>query len=219
MNDVQIFTGTSILVSGYGNLKCGLSCYHWKVMVYLAWFSTLTHLSCLTFLRARLYMKKGERTWRVIGMALVLIMLLVAMIPTGRYSWTGYAVPAPQPKDYAICYFDFSPWDSNPGDDISVYITMVLSVLVLALGFVTRVVKLYKVLSVTVVKSTRMKISGRLRRGLLWVYKGLGLDSNPRRRSLRRTLIYRPLLSAFLVLRVLVDMWASMVVEVRNTQF
>lgn len=51
MSDLQILTGISILISGYAQLECGLSCYHWQVLVYLAWFSSLTHLSCLTLLR------------------------------------------------------------------------------------------------------------------------------------------------------------------------
>ncbi|KAM7215095.1 hypothetical protein V8F06_009549, partial [Rhypophila decipiens] len=71
MSDIQIFTGLSILISAFANLQCGISCYHWQVMVYLSWFSALTHLSCLTVLRNQLYNSKGERTWRILGMGAV----------------------------------------------------------------------------------------------------------------------------------------------------
>ncbi|TQV90780.1 Glycosyl transferase, family 25 [Cordyceps javanica] len=91
MSDLQILTGYSILISGYLQLYCGLSAYHWQMLVYLAWFSSLTHLSCLTFLRSYLYHRRVERTWRLIAMGLLVAMLVFALIPTGNYSWKSDA--------------------------------------------------------------------------------------------------------------------------------
>ena len=111
MSDLQILTGISILVSGYMQLRCGIASYHWQVLVHLAWFSCLTHLSCLTFLRSYLYHRPGERTWRLSAMAILIILLLVAMVPTRNYIWTTWESdaislqPAPRPSDYAICFF------------------------------------------------------------------------------------------------------------------
>ncbi|KAK9847366.1 hypothetical protein MYU51_019519 [Penicillium brevicompactum] len=65
MSDVQIITGISIIVSGAAQLKCGISTHQWQVLVYLAWFSSLTHLSCLTLLRNYLHQRPAERIWRL----------------------------------------------------------------------------------------------------------------------------------------------------------
>ncbi|KAK9847314.1 hypothetical protein MYU51_019581 [Penicillium brevicompactum] len=66
MSDVQIITGISIIVSGAAQLKCGISTHQWQVLVYLAWFSSLTHLSCLTLLRNCLHQRPAERIWRLV---------------------------------------------------------------------------------------------------------------------------------------------------------
>src|SRR5450756_2077760 len=47
-SDQQLVTGIGILVSGYTQLHCSLSIYHWQIIVYLAWFSSLTHMTTLT---------------------------------------------------------------------------------------------------------------------------------------------------------------------------
>lgn len=92
------------------------------------------------------------------------------------------------------------------------FASMILSALLLGLGFVNRVVKLHRGLSVDLMAWVRNAVSVRLRRVLLFVYTRLNIQSSPG--SLRQTLIYRPLLAAFLVLRVGVDAWGSMFVEV-----
>jgi len=51
-SDPQLVTGIGILVSGYTQITCSLSTYYWQVIVYLAWFSSLTYLTTLTALRA-----------------------------------------------------------------------------------------------------------------------------------------------------------------------
>src|ERR1700753_3176257 len=104
MSDIQILTGLSILISGYLQLPRGLSCYHWQVIVYLAWFSSLTHLSCLTFLRSHLYNRPRQRAKRLGAMIIILIMIMLALIPTGSYGWEHSGNWDPAPSDYAICY-------------------------------------------------------------------------------------------------------------------
>jgi hypothetical protein len=78
MSDLQIVTGISILVSGYSLLICGLPAYHWQAVAYLAWFSSLTHLSCLTILRNHLYKYPGQPLWRWIAMAVIVVVLVAA---------------------------------------------------------------------------------------------------------------------------------------------
>lgn len=176
----------------------------------MAWFSSLTHLSCLTFLRNYLYNRKPQRQWRVALMLLLIIMLITAMAPTARYdtSWNVYSGGNdPQPSDYAICWFSTLP-AAYPLDAL-------LSVVVLALpagvGFLPRAIKLHKPLS-DVMAKMRASISQPLRR-LLWVlcrWKGC-----PRRlqRFTGNTLYY--LVLAFLLsLRLTADHFSSMFFEV-----
>lgn len=152
MSDLQILTGVSILISGYAQLRCGLPCYHWQVLVYLAWFSRLTHLSCLTALGNYLYNRPGERLWRLLFMRALVVMLLVAMAPTGNYNWDSTigdstAQPAPQPSDNAICYLR----KAKNADKLT-FASMIISMLLLSLGFVSRVVGVFRSLSLNVGK-------------------------------------------------------------------
>lgn len=144
MSDLQLLTGLSILISGYSQLRCGLSVYHWQALVYLTWFCSLTHLSCLTFLKNHLYNHHGERIWRLIGIGTLLTMLITALLPTGNYG-TCYLL-----AKYAICTFgDLSP-AAYTGSDLDKtlavtfnYASIIISVLLIKHSFILRVVKLY----------------------------------------------------------------------------
>jgi hypothetical protein len=139
-------------------------------------------------------------------------MLLVAMIPTGYYNWpvadgTDGDTQGPTPSDYAICYLH----PPEAPDDLT-FASMILSILLLGLGFLVRAVKLHKRLSVNIVGSVRHAVSVCFRRQLSAIYNKLNPESSPKR--LARKLIYRPLLATFLILRVGTDAWTSMTVEV-----
>lgn len=234
MSDLQILTGLSILISGYSQLRCGLSVYHWQILVYLAWFCSLTHLSCLTFLRNHLYNHPGERLWRLIGMGALVGMLIGALLPTGNYGTSM------NPADYAICSFkhlrriDRDTTGPNEFYDTSQlnYASMIISILLIGLGFASRIVRLHRALSVTVVTATRKYLSERARRLLRKMYERCENTSNepPRRgRSFRigpfrgsqgrrlfyRVYLYRPTLAVFLAIRAALDLWSSLVLEVR----
>ncbi|KAK1951946.1 hypothetical protein LY78DRAFT_488399 [Colletotrichum sublineola] len=59
------------------------------MVVYLAWFSSVTHLSALTFLRAYLAQHPVGRLWRLTLMFILLILLLASFIPTGHFEFLG----------------------------------------------------------------------------------------------------------------------------------
>jgi hypothetical protein len=212
MSDLQILTGTSILISGYVQLRCGLSAFHWQIIVFLAWFSSITHLSCLTFLRNYLYNRPAERAWRLVAMGLMLAMLLVAMIPTGAYNWTdlyysGDGYPTPEPSDYAICYLR-----PAGNDDQLTFSTMVISVILLALGFIHRVIRMHESLSVSIVGRARDFCSEKARQLLRRSYDQMRLETSGL--TFKRLLLYRPLLALFFTARALLDLWNSMLMEV-----
>ncbi|KAJ3533844.1 hypothetical protein NM208_g7802 [Fusarium decemcellulare] len=85
--DIQLVTGTAILISGFFTIRCGLSTYHWQLIVYLAWFSSITHLSTLTFLRHYFQSHRTEKLCRAVGMFLMLALLCFAIVPTAHFFW------------------------------------------------------------------------------------------------------------------------------------
>lgn len=216
MSDLQILTGLSIMISGFAQLHCGISCYHWQLLTYLAWFSSLTHMACLTFLRQYLYMHQSQRAWRLLAMGILVIMLFVALIPSGAYNWStrGSSNDAdPGPADYAICYLT----QFGHSEPMTLG-SMILSVLVVSLGYLSRVTRLHKILAIDGLAKARHKGSLHARALLKRVYTWSDAGTSTKR--LAKLILYRPLLGVFLVFRVIIDAWSSMFVEVsRNTRF
>ena len=209
MSDLQIVTGLSILISGYVTLGAGLSIYHWQVIVYLAYFSTLTHMGCLTFLRSYLYHHPGQRIWRVWSMVVTAIMLVVAIVPTGSFVWTDKH-KTPTVGSQAKCYFRNRFYDSQNMD----FWSMLTSVFLISVSFATRVCRAYEFISEGIVKTIRTKLSGTLRSGLRKIYVWCDVANHPR--GLKRTIIYHPLLAAFISIRTIADLYSSAFIEVRN---
>lgn len=83
LGDTQIITSVAILLSGYVQLPCGLSTYHWEIIVDLAWFSALTHLTALTSLRHYFRRRPAMALWRVVFMGITLVLLGSALYPAG----------------------------------------------------------------------------------------------------------------------------------------
>ena len=109
MGDTQIVTSVAILLSGYVQLPCGLSTYHWEMIVDLAWFSALTHLAALTSLRYYLRKRPAMAVGRVLFMSITLVLLSWALYPTGYVSQNynaGY--------DYLITLQDLEHFLSSP---------------------------------------------------------------------------------------------------------
>lgn len=110
-SDTQLVTSLAILISGYLQLSCGLSLYHWQTVVNLAWFSAITHLTTLTSQKRYFRSYPFMAICRILIMGMVLILLSVAFVPTGYapqidgdawQEWTGSSITS-----YA--YFMSSP--------------------------------------------------------------------------------------------------------------
>ena len=98
LGDTQVVTSIAIILSGYVQLPCGLSAYHWEIVVDLAWFSALTHLTALTSLRHYFQHRPAMALWRVLFMGITLILLSSALQPT------GYVPQTPEDVDPALQY-------------------------------------------------------------------------------------------------------------------
>lgn len=107
LSDQQIVTGIAILSAGFRGLQArDVSVYHFQIVLYLAWMSSSVHLSAVTLLGSFLKKHRGVLWWRFTGMLVLLVMLVVALVPTisndwGIYWWdgmldgrTGWAIPA-----------------------------------------------------------------------------------------------------------------------------
>ncbi|EXF79578.1 hypothetical protein CFIO01_03695 [Colletotrichum fioriniae PJ7] len=105
------------------------------------WFSAVTHLGALTYLRNYHINRKKQRIWRLALMILVLVMLIAAMIigvpiKSGLFYVSG-GIPA-------ICHlFDSGVKNRNiNGIDPEVALSTSFSVLIMTMGFVFRVLKM-----------------------------------------------------------------------------
>jgi hypothetical protein len=110
LSDQQIVTGIAIMAAGLRGLAKGnISTYHYQIVLYLAWLSSSVHLSAISLLTPYLSKYHGLRTWRLIGMLALLVMLLIGLVPTLSDNWgtisdsydpylkvqpTGWGVPA-----------------------------------------------------------------------------------------------------------------------------
>lgn len=205
MSDLQLVTGFSILVSGFCQIRCGLLVFYWQIVVNLAWFSTLTHLSCLTLVRNHLYNHTAQRIWRLLAMAMLATLLVVGLIFTGNYNWV-FDGSAPDLTDYAICYLHA---DAYPSD---AFYSMTAAVLLIIFAFISRVVRMHRILSVGVFGRARRWLSVQVQQVLRIVFTWCHSPSPLK--SLQVALCYRPLLAVYLSASFLLDGWASMFVEV-----
>jgi hypothetical protein len=87
-----------------------------------------------------------------------------------------------------------------------------VSVMLISIAFASRVVKLHRTLSVNILGRARLWLSARTRRILRIIFTWCCQDGCLH--SLKRSLLYRPLLAAFLTARFLLDGWGSVFSEV-----
>jgi hypothetical protein len=237
MSDLQLLTGLSILISGYAQLRCGLSAYHWQKIVDLAWFASTTHLCCLTFLRNYLCDRKAERIWRLSAMGVLVLMLIVAIVFTRYFIFEFPSEPPypgvlrPSPGDYAICYlrhayvppvyetlFDYDwqregvAWRNTLLDTNRQYV--IISVILLGFGMLVRILRLQQNTTTWLLQGRR--IISRFETAVLektynWANAGQTFS------SLKRSLCYRPILALAISLRTLLDLALSMAFEVSYT--
>lgn len=215
VSDLQLLSGLSLLISGFTQLPCGLSAYHWQKLVYLVWFASITHLACLTFLCRYFAKHKFKRLWRLIAMSILIILLIVAMLPTGQFHFhrPDYRNQRPQPSDPAICYYTQGPWKTE-GDHEGMETArqyMILSASLLAGGMLIRIIRLHET-PTRYLGVVRAFCSRKCRTALRTRFeKSRG---NTLRSKLKRAFWYNLLLSGFLVVRTLMDFWSSMAFEV-----
>jgi hypothetical protein len=211
MSDLHTITGISIMISGYAQLHCGLSTYDWQMLVYVAWFSSLTNFSCLTFLRKHLYEHRRERVWRLIAMGILVVLLMIAILPTGSSPYIDVEDYGTQDLSslsrYAICYMSKLNIDPNIGA-----MNVAVSLILLGGAYIIRLVLLHKVLARRTLCAVRIAISGWSEQKLLTVWRTFCHDNWWSR--LGRHMVYWPLLAIVLYVQVLTELLTSKFFEV-----
>ncbi|KAF6815908.1 hypothetical protein CMUS01_12358 [Colletotrichum musicola] len=229
MCDVQLLTELGILLSGFVGLSCYVSACHWQLIVYLAWFSNLTHAACLSSLRAYLYANQTERNWRMALMSLLLAGLITASIPTAYFNW------AVRQGSNARCFFTQSSaqaaWDEECSqihdiqgvcvprttfDDFKTtlaYDSRTISLLLLIFNFMTRFVKMFRDLSRVARVDVRDRVSHMglsMINATIRLYRHRFFSTHPTTRCVLA--ILRPLdilLGLYLLLKLYIDVVTS----------
>ncbi len=203
LSDIQLVAGIAILASGFAALPCGLSVYHWKLVVYLTWLSTATHLAALTFLRGYLARNPAKRAMRLFLMAGLLVMLSAALGPTASANLGPLS-------DYAVCYFNDAAF-RNPDPDPN----PMVSIMILVFSFVVRVVKVFPLLSRDATWQLAARLMRRVRIALRHI--SLPLSASRRVRLAWHMVVVQPIAAACLVVLVYADFFLSMTSEVSSS--
>ena len=132
-SDIQLVTGIAILSAGFSQLQCSITSYHWQIIVYLAWFSSFTHMATLSLLREYFRRKPMLRWLRIIAMFVMLSLLIAALIPTGNAAWLINGIPAK--RFYVNKKYPLHSEQTS---------TMVISIFFLLISYVTRTIKFFE---------------------------------------------------------------------------
>ncbi len=212
-SDQQCITGIAILLSGYSqllNLQTAkpMTVYNWQILVDLAWFSSITHLTTLTCLRHYFRQRRALSVFRIACMTVNAVILAVSIGSTG---WQIFDVGIP-----AWCLFDTS-WISLADDQsVPVYNSLYMSITAtfLAFSYLTRIIQLCPYKSKIRRYSNNLltfpiTISDRLRRST----RQLVLQS-PKTLLFVHRLVYRLVLTVHCLLKAVFDLYSSMLWEV-----
>lgn len=240
MCDAQILTGLGILLSAYTSLSCYISAYHWQLVVYLAWFSNLTHMACLVALRGYLHQNQTERNLRLFFMTILWLGLMVSVTPTAFFNWSASERSPALPSSNTRCFFDLSVPDAmlhipcaqsggwmpscqGTGQQLmpetSAAESAVTSLIILGLSYFTRCIKLLKTLSNKIRYGVRAKLSNFLLSKLTdRRRKNLGsLRSRRLAAIVTETLLIEPLIALYLLGRLYADLLTSGLSDVSHS--
>lgn len=198
--------GVAILVSGFSQLSCSLSTYHWQLTFDLAWFSSITHLTTLTYLRHYFQERPALRIWRLLLMAITAILLSAALFSTG---YVGDSTSASLP---AWCLYHT---DSQETFDTEVYNGWYIGVTfaVMLVSYVTRVVLLFPIAVSTVHLWFRVGPDNAFKAGLGSLEYRV-INSTYSIMRLQWRLFYQLLFSLRCMLKIMIDLWSSILFEV-----
>ncbi len=168
----------------------------------------MTHQAALSHLRNYFNTHPGKKLWRLVLMACLVIMLLVAMVPTILMKYWDSEL-----SKSALCYFpayaDYRHLHTPFG--LLCLGEGIFSMCVIVSGLVIRIIKLHKSASNSLT-ALRDRCRGRLRSRLVRVWQNGGKVG-----AFRTLLKARPCIAVWLVVRIYADVSTSYVAEVRRS--
>jgi hypothetical protein len=213
LSDTQLVTGLGILAAGYSQLQCGISAYHWQIMVFVAWFASFSFLSAMTFLEGYFQTNNNMRLIRVGFMVILASLLIAALLPTGSRNWLnmfqqgeGY-----YPSLSTACFYkqlSMNTFVTNSGPKIW---SMVFSVFVVAVSYLHCGIRLYDPGAQISHKYLRALPGRRIKEALHF------LEKKAMRNGLRAWfwhVLYLTFYAVFVCSRAFYDISGSMLLEV-----
>ncbi|KAF2805838.1 uncharacterized protein BDZ99DRAFT_574127 [Mytilinidion resinicola] len=214
LSDTQLVTGLAILSSGYSQLNCGISAYHWQIMVYVAWFASFSFISAMTFLQAFFQANHSLRIIRVCFMFVLATMLIVALLPTGSQNWMDLACKEGEgcffPSLQAKCYYRQMITNKFDNGHTKIY-SMVVSILVVSLSYINCGVKMFDPTSAVTRRYIRVWPGRQIKRVLRRMVRS---SEKSMWANIILRLPYLALYSAFTSARALCDTVESMLGEI-----
>ncbi|KAI5236386.1 hypothetical protein E4T43_08680 [Aureobasidium subglaciale] len=144
LSDQQIVTGIAVCIAGFIALRGHISVYHFQIVIMLAWMSSSVHLSALTMLGEYFHKRPGVLGWRIVGMLILFVLLLVALVPTSSNLWATWYLHDDTKDDdrtyWAIpakCFY-FHTWGEGINPDAP------LSYLILIGSYIWKIGALFK---------------------------------------------------------------------------
>jgi hypothetical protein len=150
LSDQFLVTGIAVLVTGYIK-SCNISIYHFEIVTWLGWLSSNGHQIALTSIRLYFQDHQMVLRYRAFAMAICFLLLLTAVnlagaqaaliieTPHTSVDYDGYVYNPGRPYAYdapARCTWTSSAFTAPAAD-------VVFATIVLVLGFVSRVVRLF----------------------------------------------------------------------------
>lgn len=213
-SDQQLVTGIAILSGGFSQLKSGIAMCYWQIIVELAWFSSITHLTTLIILRQYFRKSPVVRWWRVVLMLTLAVIQVAALVPMGHGYWPFLL--ARQTGTPAICLFPGSSWNRNPvWESQYVYwkvlpFDFVISLVYLIISYTTRIIKLSQRSSTITRRWLRTFPENKLKAALEVFHN----QSQTRRPKIFWVVLYRSTLISFTFFLAMADVYESVFWEV-----
>lgn len=229
-NKQQLVTGIGILVIGYTQIECSLSIYHWEMVAYLAWLSSLTHLTTLTAIRMPFRKQPTLAYWRVIIMGCTIVLLGALLIPTGfvaedsDFYWMGIpSLANPILAFPVLCLLDPTNFQKayrtllNESSNQAVetlqpfnWLFIVASLLFLFVSYTSRVISLFTPTAKFFPYALRTMSDYRLKRHIFRIRE----KSKDSKRLIARKAQAHSMIIIYVVLKVTFDIGQSMLWEV-----
>lgn len=213
LSDTELVTGLGILIAGYTQLTCGISAYHWQIMVYIAWLISFSFLSAMAFLQDYFRSNNNMRVIRISFMVILAALLITALVPTGSIHFLNILTfqQGYYPGMAAACYYKQIAHGTFLQSGSTRAWSMVISILVVAISYIHCGVRLFDPWATTSHKYLRSLPGTKFKHGLRFLEEKSKLSGL---RGIVWRVVFMNMVGVFAVCRATFDIASSMFLEV-----